>query len=146
MPTAAAALSFDRTASMRRPVPLRIRLVTMMQARVTKTTTKIPKLRRAMLRPSRTPRSRPKIVGFEMRLPLGETKLLLRKTNFSNARPLANVTTASCVPRIRSAGIPTTTPTTIETSTDKIKPSGKLSPETELNFDKANPAVPAIAA
>ena len=70
----------------------------------------------------------------------------MRNINFSRATAPAKVTTASCTPRIRSAGIPIITPHRTATKLANSVETGNGIPALVANFDKAKPAVPATEA
>ena len=146
MPTDAPARSLDRTARNRRPVALRARLPTATAHTVTTMSTRIPNSTRAMVLPSLTPRFRPNRVGSEMGLPNMPVMEGLRKTNSSSATAPDSVTTASCAPRMRSAGIPTTTPKPVASSATNSGEIGNGMPTESPSLLSAKPAAPAIAA
>ena len=66
------------------------------------------------------------------------------KTNFSSVTAAASVTTASCAPRMRSAGRPTTTPATAAMAAASRNENGNGTPVP--NFEIMSPATPAKAA
>ena len=143
MPAAAAARSFERTASNRRPVALTAMFPTTRAVASSTASTTNPNCHRATLRPLRIETSRPKRIGFAIGLPDDEVNAGLRNTNFSRATPPAKVTTASWAPRMRSAGTPITTPNSAATELDSASDSGNGTPMSVVNFDRANPAIPA---
>ena len=144
MPIDDAARSLDRTASILRPVPARMMLHTSTKAIVTTTSTKMPKGSRAMFWPLRTDRSMPNSFGLGIRLAVASRICGLAKTNFSSVNAAASVTTASCAPRMRSAGRPTMTPASMaNTAASSIEMGKGIAVPT---LDSTRPATPANAA
>ena len=89
IPIDAAARSLERTASILRPVPARMRLPTSTNAIVTTTSTITPNANRAMSRPPRTARSMPKSFGSGIRLAVGREDLRVAEDELleRHARP-----------------------------------------------------------
>ena len=81
--------------------------------------------------------------GATSATPVGPTRLGLRKTSRSNTSAAAKVTMAYWMPRIRSAGTPTATPTTVVTATATTGPSGKGRPQSDVAVARVNAATPA---
>ena len=141
MPIEAAARSFERTASILRPLPARMMLPTRTKAIVTTTSVRTPNDNRAMLRPSRTERLRPNSSGSGMRFGAPGHHRGLSKMNRSMATAAARVTIASWAPRMRSAGSPTTIPPSPAIAAASSSDSGNGTPVP--NFASTSPATPA---
>src|SRR5579871_6869743 len=143
MPDAAADRSLARTASMAEPMRL-VRIFATTNAvstRVARTTKQNG--RRGKADPCPTRRSMPKRVGPLIGLPLLLTKSVFRNQYASTATARARVTTANGRPRMRVAGRPTTTPTTVAPKAAKIGAIGKGTPQLTVSGLRRNAATPA---
>ena len=144
IPIDAAARSLERTASILRPVPARIRFPIRTNAMVVTISTITANGNRAMSPPPRTARSIPNSSGSGIRFSAGSTICGLANTNFSSVSAAARVTTANCAPRIRSAGRPTMMPAAAAPSAaSSIENGNGMSVP---SFDSRSPATPANAA
>src|SRR5262249_39349273 len=134
IPTAAAARSLERTASIHRPSWLRRRFATSRQRRTATPTNTKPRIGLGMLpsiprNDAPEPRLRPPRCGWftgEPETPAPQVELL--KPNCSIATAPAMVTTARLTPRTRSAETPTIRPRTAAATEPASGPHGKPTP------------------
>ena len=148
MATPAAARSFDRTASIRRPVVLRRTLATSSASTATTTVTNTPNTGRYGSVALRRPRFHPNSDGAGTLAPpvvTSPTKSGFLNTNSWMAIPPARVTMARFTPRTRNAGIPTSTPNTAATPAASRGAMGNGTPKRSASRERLNPPIPAMA-
>ena len=144
MPAAAAARSSPRTAKNRRPVRPAAMQATAQPLRTSTTSTVSPKGSRAISLPRRIARSTPKSRGAGIISPDCEANDGFLNTRLSSATAPAMLTIVSWAPRMRSAGAPMSTPTTLATTAASSRLTGNGMPVP--NFAIAKPPTPATAA
>ena len=151
IPAAAAARSFERTASMRWPRSLRRRFATTMPRATAVMTQTKPKTglggELALIgKLALVPRSIPKSRGDETGAPATPPPIVgFAKMNFSIATAPASVTIARLTPRTRNAETATTSPTTVAIAAPISGPNGKPIPRCTASFETVNAETPASA-
>ena len=150
MPTAAAARSFDRTASIWRPVTDRRRLTTTRPSTTTTIRQKTPKKGFGSL-PSPNvvtwfgPNTSPNTLGGGTFAPLSPPfHAVFLNTKLSIVTANASVTIARFTPRTRSAGIAVRSPKSAATAAPARGPIGNGTFQSVTSFESVKPATPAI--
>src|SRR5579872_6432994 len=140
IPAAAAARSFERTASIRRPRSERRSATTPPSTRPSTTTHIVTN------DPPGGRNETPKSVGAGMSAwdfePKPDWNAGSWYTNDSITTAAAKVATARLTPRIRSAGTAATSPTTVATNAATIGPTGNQTPWVTQNLASTNAEIP----
>ena len=150
IPAAAAARSFERTASIRCPNVERRRFATYRPSRTTQPTTKKPNTGLGTLssiprKGPYGPRSIPSLGSGTGELDVPPPHVALRKTNCSIAYAAASVITARATPRTRRAENPIRTPSTVAPSAPISITHGKPTPWSVARWERMKPEMPARA-
>ena len=151
IPAAAAARSFERTASIRCPKLDRRTLATSRQSSTRHASVKKPKTGLGSLSSSpRNDESKPKLKPKTCGEGTGEAaepppQVELTKPNCSIATAAASVTTARLTPRTRKAETPMTSPSKVAAATPSKGPSGNPMPWSTAMCETVKPATPASA-
>src|SRR6185437_3001492 len=148
MPTAAAARSLARTASIRKPVGVLVRLPTDRPTRASRTRTTTPNqgLGKSWTLLVLMSRLRPKRVSLGTLLPTKPplTAVLLKNSE-SIVTAAATVTTARLTPRARCAGRPMSVPRTVPARPAMMMSSGNGTPALAARWLMVNPPTPPVA-
>src|SRR5262249_5631507 len=144
-PMPAAERSLARTASIAEPRALARSHATPSATATSVTRQSKPKLKRGNAAPVPTARFSPNSFGATTDAPADDTNWPFRNHSASMAYASARVTTPNVRPRTRSAGSPTTTPTTVAMSAARIGARGNGTPQPVVSPDNENALTPANA-